>query len=268
LSEILSSALANAEAFAQQQDLLQRLRALDELKTVFLATASHELRTPVSAISGFARLLADRITVLKPEQIRTFAERVDSNAQQLAALVENLLDFSRLERGLNVLGEQEQLDLGETVGRILDRHPDVAARHTVTRQTTPGLMVRGTDQAVERVLTNLVGNAGKYSPTGTTIGVQVREWGGRVEMLVDDEGAGVPAADREQIFSRFFRGRGDAVVNTRGAGLGLAIVREFAGTMGGLVSVTAAPSGGARFVVSYPFADAEQSSQGESDVAS
>lgn len=268
LSEILSSALANAEAFARQREVLQRLRTLDELKTVFLATASHELRTPVSVISGFARLLADKVEVLEPAQVQDFAERVDSNAQQLAALVENLLDFSRIERGMTVVGDQEQLDLGKTVGRILDQQPDLAPDHVVTRHTRPGLLVRGTEQAVERVLTNLVGNAGKYSPAGTTVRVQVREWRGRVEMLVDDEGAGVPAADREQIFSRFFRGRDDAVVNTRGAGLGLAIVREFAATMDGTVSVTSAPSGGARFVVSYPVAETEQFSEGESHVAS
>ena len=268
VSEILSSALANAEAFAQQRDVLQRLRALDELKTVFLATASHELRTPVGVITGFARLLSSKIDRLTPDQVRVYADRVDTNAQQLATLVENLLDFSRLERGVGLEVEQSLLDLGETVGRILDQQPDLAADHVVTRQTRTGLLVRGTEQAVERVLTNLVGNAGKYSPAGTTIRVQVRGREDRAEILVDDEGSGVPAADREQIFSRFFRGRGDAVVNTRGAGLGLAIVSEFAATMGGTVSVTAAPSGGARFVVSYPTAQPQQSSEGESDVAS
>lgn len=268
VSEILSSALANADAFARQREVLERLRSLDELKTVFLATASHELRTPVGVISGFARLLSSKTDELSADQIRAYADRVDSNARQLAALVENLLDFSRLEGGIGLDSEQPTLDLGETVSRILDQQPELAADHVVTRQIRTGLLVRGTEQAVERVLTNLVGNAGKYSPAGTTIRVLVHERGGRAELLVDDEGAGVPVADREQIFSRFFRGRGDAVLNTRGAGLGLAIVSEFAASMGGVVSVEAAPSGGARFVVSYPFADQEQVSEGESDVAS
>lgn len=258
VAEILASALANAEAFAQQRELLARLRAVDELKTVFLATASHELRTPVSAISGFARLLSDRVDVLEPAQIRTFAERVDGNAQQLAALVENLLDFSRLERGGGVGGEQVVLDLGEAVARILDQQPDLAATHVVTRHTVRGLLVLGTEHAVERVLTNLVGNAGKYSPAGTTIRVRVQALADRAQLVVDDEGAGVPAEDRDQIFSRFFRGRGDAVINTRGAGLGLAIVREFAASMGGEVSVSSAPTGGARFMVTYPLAEQEQ----------
>ena len=107
---------------------------------------------------------------------------------------------------------------------------------------------------MERVLSNLVGNAAKYSPAGTVIRVFVSEHRDRAELAVEDEGPGVPKAEREQVFTRFFRGRGDSVVATRGAGLGLAIVTEFAATMGGQVSVTSARGGGARFVVSYPLA--------------
>jgi signal transduction histidine kinase len=122
----------------------------------------------------------------------------------------------------------------------------------------PGLQVEGSVQAVERVVLNQVGNAEKYSPGGTVIRVSVTEGGEDGDLVclaVDDEGPGVPAAEREQIFSRFFRGRGDAVVSTRGVGLGLAIVREFAASMRGEVSVTSAESGGARFVVTYPRAE-------------
>ena len=148
----------------------------------------------------------------------------------------------------------EVVDLGEVVARILDEQPDLAPDHQVVHHTVPGLIVSGAVQAVERVVSNLVGNAAKYSPAGTTVRVSVAENRGRVELAVDDEGPGVPEAEREQVFTRFFRGRGDSVVATRGAGLGLAIVSEFAAAMGGQVSVTAADTGGARFVVSYPLA--------------
>jgi signal transduction histidine kinase len=266
-TDVLTSALANAETFAQQRDLLERMRSVDELKTVFLATASHELRTPVSAITGYAQLLATSWDSLSPEEARTYAEHVDSNAQRLGALVEDLLDFSRLERGVGAMSDDAVLDLGKVVSRILDEQPDLAPDHQVLHQTTLGLGVAGSLQAVERVLTNLVGNAAKYSPAGTVIRVSVAENRGRVELAVDDEGPGVPKAEREQVFTRFFRGRGDAVVATRGAGLGLAIVNEFAATMGGQVSVTSADSGGARFVVSYPLDASEISSiEGAADV--
>jgi signal transduction histidine kinase len=266
-AEVLTSALVNAETFAQQRDLLDRMRAVDELKTVFLATASHELRTPVSAITGYAQILATSWDTLSPEEARLYAEQVDSNAQRLGALVEDLLDFSRLERGAGVVSDESVLDLGEVVTRILDEQPDLAPDHQVLRQTVPGVSVTGSLQAVERVLSNLVGNAAKYSPAGTVIRVLVSEHRDRAELAVEDEGPGVPKAEREQVFTRFFRGRGDSVVATRGAGLGLAIVSEFAATMGGQVSVTSARGGGARFVVSYPLAaSAAPSVEGASDV--
>ncbi len=267
-TEVLTSALVNAESFAQQGELLDRMRSVDELKTVFLATASHELRTPVSAIAGYAQLLASSWDSLSPEEARLYAEQVDSNAQRLGSLVEDLLDFSRLERGAGTVGTDTLLDLGEVVGRILDEQPDLAPDHQVLCQTDAGLGVMGALQAVERVVSNLVGNAGKYSPAGTTIRVCVTENRGRVELSVADEGPGVPQAEREQVFTRFFRGRGDSVIATRGAGLGLAIVTEFAATMGGQVSVTSADSGGARFIVSYPLAGTpENIVEGASDVS-
>ncbi len=255
-ADVLTSALANAEAFAQQRELVQRLREVDDLKTVFLATASHELRTPVGIISGFARLLADNATTFTIDQIATYAGRVDANARQLSDLVENLLDFSRLERGVHARTEHQVLDLGACVTTILDQHADLASDHQLLCHAPPGHLVLGAAHAVERVVTNLVGNAGKYAPAGTTIRVRVQLSGDdRVEIVVDDEGPGVPAGERDQVFSRFFRGRGDAVTNTRGAGLGLAIVQEFAASMSGVVSVREAPTGGARFVVSYPVAE-------------
>ncbi len=138
---------------------------------------------------------------------------------------------------------------------FIEDRSDLAPDHRVVHDVAQGLRVLGSAQAVERVVSNLVGNAEKYSPAGTTILVSVRESHGLVDLVVDDEGPGVPAAEREQIFSRFFRGGGDAVVSTRGVGLGLAIVREFAASMGGEVSVASSDSGGARFVVSYPQVD-------------
>jgi signal transduction histidine kinase len=268
-SDLLTSAVANAEAFAQQRELLQRMRALDELKTVFLATASHELRTPVGAITGFARMLSSKWDDLTPEQGRMYADRVDRNAQRLGLLVEDLLDFSRMEQGIGSETSTQMLDLGEVVGRILAEQPHLASDHELVQRLARGVIVRGAAQAIERVVSNLVSNAAKYSPVGTTIRVLVGKMDGRAMLAVEDEGPGVPAPEREQIFSRFFRGKGDAVINTRGAGLGLAIVSEFAASMGGKVSVTAAPSGGARFVVSYPIADPTRvTSEGEIHVDS
>jgi signal transduction histidine kinase len=252
-SELLGSTLANAEAFAQQQMVVERMQSVDELKTVFLATASHELRTPVAAIVGFSQLVLDQWGKDDPERSRAFLERVLANARSLESLTEQLLDFSRLERGLRpAMGEL--LDLGKTASRVLQEQPELTAAHNLSLRVAPDCLVLGSAPAVARIVTNLVGNAAKYSPAGTTITVTVRSDGEQVSLTVDDEGPGVPVADRERIFTRFYRGHGDQVTGTRGTGVGLAIVAEFAASMSGTATVQEAPSRGARFCVSFPAA--------------
>jgi signal transduction histidine kinase len=251
-AETLSSAIANAEAYAHQRAMITRMRTLDDLKTVFVATASHELRTPVAAVIGYANMLVDNWDDLDAETGLLYAQRVDTNARRLADLVEHLLDFSRLEQGGSYQGERVQIDLGEEVAELTLGLRDLIQDHDLQLTTEPGQLVSGSKLAVERVLTNLVGNAAKYSPAGSTITIRVEGEADLVKLVVDDEGPGVPEQEREQVFSRFFRGGGEEVVRTRGAGLGLSIVTEFAASMGGVVSTGAAPSGGARFEVTYP----------------
>jgi signal transduction histidine kinase len=267
-SDLLGSTLANAETFTRQQELVERMRSVDELKTVFLATASHELRTPVTAIVGFSTLILERWEEMGRVQQRALIERVQANGHRLGTLIEQLLDFSQLERGLPRPSD-EMLDLGDTVRRILGEQPELRAGHELVENLADDCHVRGSSAALERILTNLVGNAAKYSPGGTSITVTVRAEGDRAVLLVDDEGPGVPVEDRERVFSRFFRGRGDSVARTRGAGIGLAIVAEYAASMSGVVSVGQAPGGGARFSVSLPIVGplVHASSGGESDVA-
>jgi len=251
-AETLSSAIANADAYAHQRAMITRMRSLDDLKTVFVATASHELRTPVAAVIGYANMLVENWDDLDAETGLLYAQRVDTNARRLADLVEHLLDFSRLEQGGSYRGEKVRIDLGDEVTELVLGLRDLIQDHDLQLLVQPGQVVSGSKLAVERVLTNLVGNAAKYSPAGSTISVTVQGEGDTVRLIVDDEGPGVPEQEREQVFSRFFRGGGEEVVRTRGAGLGLSIVTEFASSMGGEVTTGVAPSGGARFEVAYP----------------
>lgn len=252
VADLVASSLTNADAFAEQQNLVQRMRAVDELKSVFLGTASHELRTPVVAIAGYSSLLNEKWAELGREQAHGIVGRIDRNAQQLSQMVEDLLDFSRLERSSPVVDTLTPLDLGQVVDQILNAHPDLLESHPVTSRLANDVLVWGSREALDRVVTNLVGNATKYTPPGTPIRVLVREHHGAAELAVEDDGSGVPASDRDRIFSRFYRGGGDEVTRTRGTGLGLAIVTEFAASMGGAVQLKDAESGGARFVVTFP----------------
>jgi signal transduction histidine kinase len=254
LSELVTAALVNATLYASQQDALARLRELDGLKTVFLGTASHELRTPATAIAGFAGLLTTSWDRFTDEQRRDFVERIGANARSLSAVVQDLLDFSLLDRGTLAVA-LEPLDLGAVVSGVIDRlGPAVAHEHDIESSIEPTPAVAGDLNGLERITTNLLTNAVKFSPAGSTIRVSVRSDGDDVLLVVADQGPGVPTDERERVFTRFYRGTGDAVTQTRGVGIGLSVVSEFVSRMHGEVSVDDAPGGGARFTVRLPTA--------------
>ena len=264
-AELMTSTVVASRSLEQQQDAVDRLRALDELKTAFLGTASHELRTPVTAISGFAFMLSERWDTLSDQDRKVFADRIASNSRTLDALVQDLLDFARLERGSMQL-VLEQVDLAAVADRVLDRLSPVWPDHVIERHIEPETLIVGDVPAIERVITNLVSNAVKFSPAGSTVAVRV-EGGDRVRLVVDDQGPGVPALERERIFVRFFRGVGEAVLRTSGVGIGLSVVKDFVSQMGGQIDVEDNPTGGARFVVSFEPVEAPMTRE-ERDVAS
>lgn len=251
LTELVTAAMVNASLYASQQEAMQRLRELDGLKTVFLGTASHELRTPATAIAGFASLLASRWDQFPEEQRRDFAGRIAANARSLSAVVQDLLDFSLFDRG-GLAVSLQPVDLGALSESVVHRLEPVFTDHEIVCTTTPAPPVAGDDNALERVVTNLLTNAVKFSPPGSTISVSVAATGDGVALVVSDQGPGVPVDEREQVFTRFYRGTGEAVVQTRGVGIGLSVVAEFVARMRGEVTVDDAPGGGARFTVRLP----------------
>lgn len=257
LVELTTAAIVNASLYAAQQDAVRELAELDTLKTVFLSTASHELRTPATTIAGFASLLHTSWDGLSDEQRRTFADRIAANARSLSAVVQDLLDFSLLDRG-RLQVTPEPLDLGEAVRALLDRLAPVLEHHDLAVRAETGVVVAADRNALDRVVTNLVANAAKYSPPASTITVEVasRHEGG--EVVVSDQGPGVPPEERDQVFTRFYRGAGEAVTSTRGVGIGLAVVAELVERMQGAVEVDDAPGGGARFTVRLPAACAHR----------
>jgi signal transduction histidine kinase len=251
LVELTTAAIVNASLYAAQQDAVRELAELDTLKTVFLSTASHELRTPATTIAGFASLLHTSWEGLSDEQRRTFADRIAANARSLSAVVQDLLDFSLLDRG-RLQVTPEPLDLGEAVRVLLDRLAPVLEHHDLAVRAEIGVVVAADRNALDRVVTNLVTNAAKYAPPASTITVEVvsRHEGG--EVVVSDQGPGVPPEERDQVFTRFYRGASEAVTSTRGVGIGLAVVAELVDRMQGAVEVDDAPGGGARFTVWLP----------------
>jgi signal transduction histidine kinase len=262
-AELLAATVANAQLFQREQQTVVRLQEVDQLKTAFLGTASHELRTPVAAIRGFAELLDGRWAELTDDQRRDFVARIARNSSSLAALVQDLLDFARLERGaLRV--HNRSIPLSELVNSVVEQLSSLTAGHEMDLHLEPGVHAHADPDALTRVVSNLVSNAIKFSPAGSRVTITVaarRVPGGSLaELIVDDEGPGVPESEHERIFSRFYRGDADIVTRTRGAGIGLAVVRDLVGRMEGSVSVGQSPAGGARFTVVLPTepADAER----------
>ncbi|HWQ34624.1 MAG TPA: ATP-binding protein [Blastocatellia bacterium] len=233
------------------EQLYDRLRELDELKTQFFANVSHELRTPLALVLGPAqKLLGDeRLT----DRQRRDLEVIDRNARTLLKHVNDLLDVSRLEAGRMEVRYAET-DLARLV-RFVAAHFEVLAeeRHIAFSIETPeSVPVEADADQIQRVVLNLLSNAFKFTPAGGRVSCTLRREGARAIITVNDSGPGVRPELREAIFERFRQGDGGATRRFGGTGLGLSITREFVELHGGTIIVGDAPEGGASFTVTLP----------------
>ena len=235
--------------------LLRRERALAALRLDFVSRVSHELRTPLAQIRLFAEtLLLGRVR--SQEEARRSLSIIDREARRLAHLVENVLQFSRGERGAVRLAPQP-CELAPLVEEVLAGFAPLAgaAQFGVVGRLEPGVSAAVDADALRQVLLNLLDNAVKHAPLGRTVTVRLepRPAGGAV-LAVEDQGPGIPPAERQRIFRPFERGGGDRGSAVAGAGIGLAVVRELVEAQGGRAWVEDAGGGGARFVVELPAA--------------
>lgn len=228
----------------------ERLPEQDRLKSELVATVSHEMRRPLTAVLGFSQTLRKRWDNLTPELREELLTRVERNAEALEHMIGQILDYSRLELGQFPL-ELRPIELGPLVARIVENLSHELAGHDVRVSGTDGLRVKTEPYAFERILGNLLSNAAKYSPPSGAIEVSAALDGDWIEVSVRDRGEGVPASARERVFERFYRG----TTSVPGSGLGLAVVRELANLHGGNVRVQDPPEGrGAVFTVRLPAA--------------
>jgi PAS domain S-box-containing protein len=238
-------------AAEELQSAFDRLRELDTLKDQFLASVSHEMRTPLAIIIGFADLL-ERGDDLDPA-VRTEAlERVRASAAEMRAMVENLLDFSALEAGkLSVV--LKPVRVARSVAVVVNTVRALLADHVVAVDVPEDLECSADHDGLDRILRNLLANAAKYSDRGRTITVSARavDAGDGVLIEVADEGVGIPEDQQALVFERLYRGPGAAFVS-RGTGVGLNMVKRYAELMGGSVSVRSAVGAGSTFTVRLP----------------
>jgi signal transduction histidine kinase len=244
---LLTFALAVAAVWQQRQR-----ERLARLREDFVAGASHELRTPLAQIRLFAE-------TLRLERVRSDEERnralavIEREARRLEHLVENLLHFSRVERGTLRL-VPEPVDLGALTREIVAEFAPLAEKAAVSiRVEGPESVTARADPAAWRqIVLNLLDNAVKYGGRGSRVTVGLQSGGGFRRLTVSDEGPGVPAADREKIWERFWRGDAARADGVTGTGIGLATVRDLVTLQEGDCRVEGVEPHGARFVVRVP----------------
>jgi K+-sensing histidine kinase KdpD len=213
---------------------------------------THELKTPVAIIKGYADLLDEDIDTLEPAQVRRQLGVIREESDRLARMVENLLEATRIQSGAMKL-RPEPLAIGKLIQHVVKKMATVHKSRKVTASVEKDLPpVLGDWDRLEEVLTNLIDNANKYSPEAGAIQVTALSRSGEVIVRVEDEGSGVPEIERDRIFDRFARLESGQIRQAKGAGLGLFISKSIVEAHGGRIWVESAPSGGARFAFSLP----------------
>ncbi len=251
---IVMRRLALEQAVAQSvRDEAERLEALDQLRTDFLATFSHDLRTPLTATRTALRLIeisaADR---LRPDE-QALLENGRRNNERLGLLIDDLLAFNQLTAGTLHL-EREALDLRDVARETLSIVAPLFQEkgQTVDVDLPEPLPVEGDQQRLEQVLVNLLANAHRHTPRGTRIVLRGWVTADAVRLLVHDNGSGIPPAEQEAIFLRFYRLTSSADAIERGSGLGLAIAKGIIELHGGRIWVESKPGEGTAFSVALP----------------
>ena len=221
----------------QDLDRAKLLTETDRLRQALLTSISHDLRTPLASVLGAASTLRDLDGALDPASKTELLATVIDEAERLNRFIANLLDMTRLEAGA-VTPNFAEHDVGEIVDSALRRAGKILDAHHVVVETAPDLPVLDLDAVLfEQALFNLLDNAAKYAPAGSTVRIQTWQDRGQIHLQVLDEGDGLPPADVERIFDKFYRARkGDRV--RAGTGLGLAIARGFVEAMRGTVTAT------------------------------
>jgi PAS domain S-box-containing protein len=229
-------------------------RIVEQMKSDFVSTVSHELRAPLTSIYGFAETLLRRDVLFGEPERQTFLGYIASEAQRLTSIVDTLLGVARLEAG-DLQVELVPTDLRTVVSEVVTsvgQTSDVNGHKFVLHLPDEPLSASADREKLSQILTNLLDNAVKFSPGGGTVTVEAHRRSGHVEVRVVDEGQGIPEAERERIFSKFHRAESSR--GSGGAGLGLFIARGLVSAMGGRIWVDSVEGGGSSFAFELPLA--------------
>jgi signal transduction histidine kinase len=253
VSETATLGAAFNEMAAELEQEASQRDQLDRLKDEFVLTASHELRSPLTSVQGFAELLMLERDSLTPKQVDT-VEIILDNCRHLARLLNDLLDLARSDAGrLGITPKPTAVaplidDAVRTMRAQTDR-----GKQTLVARIGPNLpLVNVEADRIRQILVNLLTNAHEYSPEGASIAVTARVLDADVEIAVTDDGPGIPENQLDHIFERFTRGDAGLTQRVGGTGLGLAISKSLVELHGGTIAVDSTPGAGSRFSFRLP----------------
>jgi len=234
---------------------LRRQQQLARLRTEFVSGVSHELRTPLAQIRWFAELLHMGKLRTEEERVRS-ASIIDQEARRLTYLVENVLSFSRGEKGTSRVSPVA-VELDREIDDVVELFGPLTRSRRMSLRVTPqaGIVVNVDRDALHQILLNLLDNAVKYGPAGQTITIGSEIAGDRVRIWVEDQGPGIPHEDRQRVWEPYVRLDRATESVTGGSGIGLAVVRELVSLHGGRTRAEGVPRGGARMVIEFPLGD-------------
>lgn len=257
IAEEAAVIIENALLYQRLVQTAEELSQLNRLKDDFISTVSHELKTPLTTIKGFASVLASEAAGPLEDQQKKFLGIIHAAVERLQALIHQLLDVSKLEAG-GVRMVFKSVSLSQIIRKCLQGNSlQMAQKRVGLKASIPaGLpQVRADASWMSQVLDNLLTNAIKFTPGGGRIGISVLDKGQYVLVSVEDSGIGIPAEEKNRIFDKFYRVPAHAEMNQPGTGLGLAIAKSVVEQHGGKIWVDSEPGKGSRFSFVLPVAE-------------
>ncbi|MEG2852210.1 MAG: ATP-binding protein, partial [Hydrogenoanaerobacterium sp.] len=220
-----------------------------------VANASHELKTPITSIGGFAELLAGGV-VKEPEKVQEYLVRIKSETQRMALLIDDILRLSCIENGADDEKAYEPVHLKEQIDELAENlQPQLTAHDIRLEVQAEDIVINAVPDEMETLMQNLLDNAVKYNREGGTVKVTLERCGGALRFVVADTGIGIPYEDRARIFERFYRVDKGRSRKVGGTGLGLAIVKHVVSKYGGELILQSDEGKGTTISVTLPISN-------------
>ena len=265
LNTVAAATALSIERIKLQEELIlekikaERLEELNRLKSFFVSTVSHDLKTPLTSIKMFTELLQSKLSVLD-EKSKDYLKIIDGESDKLGRLIDNILDFTKIEKGMKSY-EMKKVNLSEITCKVINDlhyHVKMAKQEIIFKEDERKFFIEADPDAVERAIVNLVTNAIKYSYPKAKINVSIVSKDNLVGVQVKDEGEGINPEQKEKIFNPFYRSDDETLLKAKGTGLGLAIVKHIMDAHKGNIEVDSEVGKGSTFTIWFPAIKAKQ----------